>query len=445
MGSSPRNPGPDSRAPRVPGTRILIIVENLTVPFDRRVWMEAVSLAEAGYQISVICPTGGEHVRPYERLESVAVYRYPAPRPTRGHLSYFWEFLYCWAMTAYLSVRVLLREGFDVIHACNPPDTFFLLGMIYKLFGKRFVYDQHDLCPEVYLARFKRRPNLLYRGLLGLEGLTYSTADMVIAPNESYREIAIRRGHVDPERVVVVRSAPDPRRFRAVPADPALKRGRRYLVSYLGVMAPQDGVDLLIDVVDHIVRERGRKDIAFVLIGSGDSYYDLRELARRRALEEDVIFTGRIPDEEVERYISTSEVCVSPDPKNDLNDHSTMNKVLEYMALGKPVVAFDLRETRYSAGAAGVYAAPNDPADFGDKVIELLGDEHLRREMGLLGQERLREHLSWTHSRLALIRAYAQLTGLTARAPRAVPAMAGAPAAAGSGVGAGAAGSAGGA
>jgi glycosyltransferase involved in cell wall biosynthesis len=398
----------------------LLIVENLTVPFDRRVWMEAVSLTEAGYQVSIICPTGGEYSRAYEQIEGITIYRYRSPRPTRGHMSYFWEFFYCWAMTAFLSLRVLRREGFDIIHACNPPDTFFLLGMLYKPFGKRFVYDQHDLCPEVYLARFKRKPNLLYRGLLVLERLTYATADLVLSPNESYREMAIKRGNVPPERVMVVRSAPDPRRFQSVPPDIALKRGRRFLVVYLGVMAPQDGVDLLIDVVDYLVHQRGRRDVTFALIGSGDSYYDLRKLASERGLDDYVTFTGRIPDEEVERYISSSDVCVSPDPKNELNDHSTMNKVLEYMALAKPSVAFDLKETRFSAGPSALYALPNDPADFGERVLELLADEPLRREMGALGLERLRAHLGWAHSRRALLRAYAGLAGLRARA-RAIP------------------------
>lgn len=397
-------------------TRVLIIVENLTIPFDRRVWMEATSLTEAGFQVTVICPTGGEHVRPYERLEGVAIYRYPAPRPTRGHLSYIWEFLYCWVMTAYLSLRVLRREGFDLIQACNPPDTFFLLGWFYKLLGKRFVYDQHDLCPEVYLARFRRQnPNFLYRSLLLLERLTYASADLVLVTNESYREVAMNRGRVPPDRVVVVRSAPDPRRFRQATPDPALKRGKRYLVCYLGVMAPQDGVDYWIDSIQHIVLERQRDDIGFVLIGSGDSYDDLRELVRTRGLEDHVTFTGRIPDEEVARTISSSDVCVSPDPKNGLNDRSTMNKVLEYMALGKPMVAFDLKETRYSAGDSALYATPNDAVDFAEKVLELLDDEPRRLQMGAAGQRRLREALAWPHSRVALVRSYTRLAGLRPR------------------------------
>jgi glycosyltransferase involved in cell wall biosynthesis len=267
----------------------------------------------------------------------------------------------------------------------------------------------------VYLARFKRRPNLLYRGLLALERLTYATADLVIVTNESYREVAERRGRVKPERVVVVRSAPDLRRFRAAVPDPAAKRGREHLVAYLGVMAPQDGVDLLIDAIEHIVNKRERTDISFVLIGSGDSYDDLRALAHERGLDEHVAFTGRVPDEEVARLISSADVCVSPDPKNDLNDRSTMNKVLEYMALARPIVAFDLKETRYSAGDAALYARPNDPADFGDQVLALLADPARRAEMGRSGQRRLKDHLAWSHSRAALVRSYARLAGLRPR------------------------------
>jgi glycosyltransferase involved in cell wall biosynthesis len=386
--------------------------------------MEATSLVEAGFQVSVICPTGGEYTRPFERLEGVSIHRYRAASPTSSHLSYFWEFFYCWVMTAYLTFRVLRREGFDVIQACNPPDTFFLLGWFYKLLGKRFVYDQHDLCPEVYLARFKRQPNFLYRILLGLERLTYASADMVIVTNESYREVAMRRGRVPAERVVVVRSAPDPRRFRSAVPDPALKRGKPYLVTYLGVMAPQDGVDLLLEAIAHIVGARGRNDIAFVLMGSGDSYQELKAQASARGLDPYVTFTGRIPDEEVARTISTADVCVSPDPKNDLNDFSTMNKVLEYMALGRPVVAFDLKETRYSAGGAALYATPNDSADFGDRILELLADPARREAMGRGGRERLRAVLAWSHSRAALVRSYTRLAGLGPRVAAKVPATA---------------------
>lgn len=403
--------------------RVLIIVENLPVPFDRRVWHEAVSLTRAGYQVSVICPTGGEFTLKYEKLDGVSIYRYQAPKPTRSHVSYFWEFVYCWLMTAMLSLKVWRREGIDIVQACNPPDTFFLLGAFYKLFGKRFVYDQHDLCPEVYLARFDAEPNLYYRGLQLLERWTYRTADLVFATNESYRRMAIERGAVDPERVIVVRSAPDLSRFKPVAPDPRLRDGHRFLVGYLGVMAPQDGVHVLLEAIDHVVHKRGREDVSFVLIGSGDSYRDLKRMAAELDVRDHVTFTGRLPDDDVERAICTADVCVSPDPKNTLNDHSTMNKILEYMALSKPIVAFDLKETRYSAADGALYATPNDPADFGDKILELLGDETRRLEMGRRNRHRLAEHLSWARSEVALLEGYAILVNefRGARAPAAPP------------------------
>ncbi len=389
--------------------RVLIIVENLTVPFDRRVWLEARALTEAGFQVSVICPKGEGYARSFEVLEGIRIYRYPTPPPTKGWASYVWEFVYCWFMTGWLALKVHLGEGFDVIHACNPPDTFFVLARFYKLLGKKFVYDQHDLCPELYLARFSARQGLTYKMLVTLEKLTYDTADVVLSTNESYKKIATGRGKVPPQNVVVVRSAPDMKRFSPVEPVAELKRGKSYMVSYLGVMAPQDGVDYFVRSIDHIVNTRKREDVQFTLIGSGDSYGELRSLTTALGLDGCVQFTGRIPDREVERYLSTSEVCVSPDPKNDLNDFSTMNKVLEYMALGRPIVAFDLKETRYSAGEGALYAKVNDYRDFGDKILELLDDEDRRRAMGEHGSRRLRESLSWDNSRERLLQAYEML------------------------------------
>ena len=391
--------------------KVLILVENLTVPFDRRVWLEARTLRDAGYQVSVVCPKGESYRKSFEVLDGIRIYRYPTPPPTKGRASYIWEFIYCWFMTALLSLKVLSNEGFDVIHACNPPDTFFVLGWFYKLFGKKFVYDQHDLCPEVFLARFGASRGWTYKFLLALEKWTYNTADIVISTNESYKETASGRGKVPPEKIVVVRSAPDVNRFSPVEPILELKRGREYLVSYLGVMAPQDGVDYLIRSIDHIVRVRKRDDIHFVLIGSGDSYLELREMTSSLGLDAHVQFTGRIPDSEVERYLSTSEVCVSPDPKNDLNDFSTMNKILEYMALGRPIVAYDLKETRVSAGEGALYAVANDYRDFGDKILELLDDGERRRVMGEHNSRKLREGLSWEHSKGDLLRAYSMVGG----------------------------------
>jgi glycosyltransferase involved in cell wall biosynthesis len=388
--------------------RVLILVENLPVPFDRRVWLESRALTRAGWQVSVICPKGGPWTKSYEAIEGVHIYRYDPPPPTKGALSYLWEFAYCWVVTAFLSLRVAWERGFDVLHACNPPDTFFLLGAFYKLFGRRFLFDQHDLSPEVYVSRF-RREGFWYHALLGLERLTYATADLVIATNESYRETALRRGSLDPANVVVVRSGPEEGRFAGLPPDPALKRGRPYLVAYLGVMAPQDGVDYLLHAAQVLLERRGARDVSFTLIGSGDSYDDLVALTHELGLSDVVEFTGRIPDGDVEAILSTADVCVGPDPKNPLNDVSTMNKILEYMALGKPIVAFDLRETRYSAGDGALYARPNEVGDLAANIDQLLHDPARRAAMGEYNRERFRRGLAWEFSQVRLIEAYERL------------------------------------
>ncbi len=390
---------------------VLHLSENLTLPFDRRVWMELGALRAAGFEVSAICPTGESHRAPYEVIDGIHIWRYPAPPPTRGVLSYVWEFLYCWLQTLRLSVVVLARRGFDVLHAANPPDTFWAIALPYRLFGKRFVFDHHDLCPELYLARFgaDREGDLAHRALRALEWAQFRTADLVISTNESYRQVALGRGGMPPERVVVVRSGPSRERFATVRAvDPSLRRGRRFLVAYLGVMAPQDGVDHLLRAVRHLV-DRGRRDISFTLMGAGDSFDDLRRLAGALGIEDQVHFTGRIPDAEVETVLATADVCVSPDPLNPLNDVSTMNKVLEYMACGRPIVAFDLREHRYSAGEGAAYARPNHDDDLAERIAALLDDPDRRERMGTYNRQRFLERMAWEHNAGALVRAYERL------------------------------------
>ena len=394
--------------------RVLHLSENLPLPFDRRVWMELSALRAGGYEVSAICPTGESWTRPYEVIDGIHVWRYPAPPPTHGTLSYVWEFLYCWLQTARLSLWVLLRRGFDIVHAANPPDTFWAIALPYKLLGKRYVFDHHDLCPELYVARFgERRAGSVLHRLLGLqERAQFRVADLVISTNESYRQVAITRGRVAPERVVVVRSGPSRERFAIVrPVDPALRRGRAHLVAYLGVMAPQDGVDHLLRAAAHIVHRLGRHDVSFTLIGSGDSFEQLRALTRDLALEPYVEFTGRIPDEEVERVLATADVCVCPDPRNPLNDVSTMNKILEYMACGRPIVAYDLREHRFSAADGALYAVPNCEEDLAGKVVELLDDPARRERMGDYNRRRFLEQMAWEFSAGELLRAYEKLCG----------------------------------
>ena len=390
---------------------VLHLSENLPLPFDRRVWMELSALRAAGLEVSAICPMGESYGTPHEVIDGIHVWRYPAPPPTRGFLSYVWEFLYCWLQTLRLSVVVLARRGFDVIHAANPPDTFWALALPYRLFGKRYVFDHHDLCPELYLARFgsDREGNPAHRALRWLEWAQFRTADLVISTNESYRQVALTRGRMRPDRVVVVRSGPSRERFATVRAvDPALKRGRPFLVAYLGVMAPQDGVDHLLRAAHHLV-QRGRSDISFTLMGAGDSFDDLRGLARELALDDQVHFTGRIPDAEVEITLATADVCVSPDPLNPLNDVSTMNKVLEYMACARPIVAFDLREHRFSAAEGALYAKPNCDEDLADKISQLLDDPERRAQMGDYNRRRFLERMAWEHNAGDLVRAYERL------------------------------------
>ena len=399
--------------------RVLHLSENLPLPFDRRVWMELNALRQGGYQVSAICPMGEPWVAPYEEIDGIAIWRYPAPPPARGFLSYAREFLYCWLQTARLALVVLAARGFDVIHAANPPDTFWALALPFKLLGKRYVFDHHDLCPELYLARFgaSRAGNLPHRLLRLLEWAQFRTADLVIATNESYRQVALTRGGVAKDRVVVVRSGPSRERFATVrPVDPGLKRGHRHLVAYLGVMAPQDGVDHLLRAARILIHDRGRADVAFTLVGAGDSFEELRSLSRELALDAHVCFTGRIPDADVERILATADVCVCPDPLNPLNDLSTMNKVLEYMACGRAIVAYDLREHRHSADEGALYAVPNREDDLADKIGVLLDDPGRRARMGDYNRRRFLERIAWEYSAGELLAAYEGLCGPKTRA-----------------------------
>jgi len=394
--------------------RVLHLSENLPLPFDRRVWMELNALRDGGFEVSAICPMGESWTKPYEVIDGIHVWRYPAPPPASGFASYAWEFLYCWVQTLGLSLLVLARRGFDVIHAANPPDTFWAIAALYKPFGKRYVFDHHDLCPELYVARFgaSREGSLPHRALRLLERAQFRTADLVISTNESYRQVAITRGGKPPGRVFVVRSGPSRERFATVrPVDESLKRGRRFLVAYLGVMAPQDGVDHLLRAAKHVVEDHRREDVSFTLVGAGDSFEELRALSCDLGLERFVEFTGRVPDEDVERVLATADVCVCPDPLNPLNDVSTMNKVLEYMACARPIVAYDLREHRYSAGEGASYAKPNDEADLARHIVQLLDDPERRRRMGDYNRQRFLDQMAWEYSAGELLRAYDLLCG----------------------------------
>jgi glycosyltransferase involved in cell wall biosynthesis len=387
------------------------------VPFDRRVWLECQALTSAGYQVSVVCPKGRDEPS-YEVIDSVRLYRYRPYAPGGSKVSFIAEYVYSFLATAWGMLRARRSGRFAVIQACNPPDIFWPLALAFRgLDGARFVFDHHDLCPELYQSRFPSGPKLPYKGLLALERRTHRAANHVIATNDSYREIAMTRGGKRADEVTVVRTGPDLRRLRPGEPDPELRRGHRYLVAYIGVMGPQDGVDIVVRAADIVVSKLGRDDIAFTLIGSGDCFDDLVALRDQLGLAGHVEFTGRAPDEQVMRIMSTADAGLSPDPKNPLNDVSTMNKTMEYMVFGLPVVAFDLRETRVSAGDAAVYVQPNDEQQYAEAIVALLDDEPRRELMGKLARERVEQELAWDHQEGTYLGVYERVLG-QARAGR---------------------------
>ncbi len=401
------------------GRRVLIIVENLPVPFDRRVWSEARTLSRAGYEVSVICPKGAGAESPYEFLDGVHIHRHPLPIEAKGALAYPLEYLSALVFELWLAIRIFFLRGFDVIHGCNPPDTIFLIGGLFKLLaGTRFVFDHHDINPELYEAKFGRR-DVVWRLLAFLERMTFRTADIVIATNGSYRKIAMERGRVSPARIFVVRSGPDLHRMEMLAPRHELKRGRAHLVGYVGVIGQQEGIDLLLQAVRVVVRELGRHDIHFGIVGGGPALTDMKLLAEHLGIADYVTFTGRVPDRDLLEMINTADVCVNPDRANAMNDKSTMNKIMEYMALGKPIVQFDLTEGRVSAGDASLYARPNDPADMAAKILTLIDDPKLRAKMGATGRIRVVEELSWEHEAPKLLAAYEAL--FSSRGAIAVP------------------------
>lgn len=387
------------------GSKVLIIVENLPVPFDRRVWQEACALRDAGYQVSVISPTGKGYEERYQVLDGIHIFRHPLPVEGNGAMGYlfeyaaalFWEFVLAW--------KVLLRRGFDVIHACNPPDNIFSIALFFKLFGKKFIFDHHDINPELYEAKFGKR-DFFYKVLLAWERWTFRTADVSIATNESYRRIAIERGGMPPEKVFIVRSGPNLDRMRILPPDESLKKGRRYLVGYVGVMGAQEGIDYLLRSVQYLVRFRGRTDIHFGLVGGGTELEAMRHYAHELGIAEYITFTGRVPDDAMLEMLNTADICVNPDVANEMNDKSTMNKIMEYMALAKPIVQFDLTEGRFSAMEASVYAERNNEVDFAHKIELLLDDPERRKTMGTFGLQRVEKELAWDFEIPKLLAAY---------------------------------------
>jgi glycosyltransferase involved in cell wall biosynthesis len=385
--------------------KILIVVENAPVPFDTRVWKEATSLELNGYDVTVLCPRGREFEGGHEVLQGVRIYRHPAPEERKGVLGYvleyicalFWEFFYTW--------WIFLRHGFGVIQGCNPPDTIFLIALPFKLFGVKYIFDHHDVSPELYLSKYRKK-GFFYKIQVWLERLTFLSSDVVMSTNISYQSLAQSRGGIKPEDLFVVRNGPDLKTFTLVPPVPALKHGKQFLVGYVGTMSSQEGLDILMDVALHI-KNMGRHDVHFTCVGGGEGLAELKQIVQDKNLGDIVNFTGRIPDKELLEILSTADVCVNPDRPCEMNDVSTMIKIMEYMALGKPIVQFDLKEGRYSAQSASLYAdTTNQVSDFAEKILWLLDHPAEAKKMGEFGRKRVEGELAWEYSVKNLLAAY---------------------------------------
>lgn len=395
----------ESARPASPTSRVLIIVENQAVPLDPRVWREARSLREQGYEVTVLCPKRKGCSRGYEVIDGVRIYRHPMPIEARTPLGYLSEYAFAFTFELLYAVWIYLRHGFEVMQGCNPPDNIFLVAMPFKALGVKYIFDHHDANPELYVSKY-RKQGRLYKSLLTLERFCYRFSDVVMVTNESYRDLAISRGCLRPENVFVVRNGPDLRTFKPVSPNPARKRGKRHLVGYVGNMNVQDGLDILLDVAKH-VKSIGRDDVHFTCVGRGPELKTLQRMVQEMELGDTVEFTGRVSDEELIEILSTADVCVNPDRPSEMNDISTMIKIMEYMALGKPIVQFDLKEGKFSAQQASLYASKEKGApDFAEKIVWLLDRPDERRTMGEFGRKRIEEALAWQYSVPNLVAAY---------------------------------------
>lgn len=384
--------------------KILIIVENLPVPFDTRVWQEATTLAANGYTVSVISPKGKSYTKDREVLQGVNIFRHNAPPEGNNAIGYFRE--YTWTLKEELRLAKLIYKeiGFDVIQGCNPPDDIYFVAKHFKKYGVKYVFDHHDICPELYEAKFGKASGLFYKGLLHLERKTYAHSTFAFVTNESYKKIAIERGHMDPNKVIILRSGPRLERMKIQPACEEIKRGYKYMVGYVGVIGQQEGIEYMLEAARYI--KEHDNNVFWGIVGGGPHLDALKQKAHDMGLDNCVEFTGRVSDEDMLKYLNTADVCVNSDEYNSMNDKSTMNKIMEYMSLAKPIVQFDLTEGRFSAQEASVYAKPNDAEDMALKIIELLGDPEKRKQMGEFGHNRVVNELAWNHTSKALLDGY---------------------------------------
>ena len=386
-----------------------MLLENNAYPSDQRVRREANSLVAAGFQVTVISPAKQQQPR-YENVDGVHVYRFPPPPAGDSFLGYLWEYGWSLFCSFFLTLWVFFRRGFDVIHAHNPPDIFVLIAICYRILGKKFVFDHHDLSPEMYYARFRNGGRKsVFKVLEFFEKLSCRWAHHIISTNESYKKVEIERAQVSPDKITVVRNGPDIFKMKPVSPDPELREKASTIIGFVGVMGQQDGVDYFLRSLDYLIRELGHTDVYAVIIGKGTAVPKLKRLTAELGLQERVWFTGRVSQEDLLRYLSTADICVDPDPYDPFNDRSTMIKMMDYMAMAKPIVAFDLTEHRASAKDAALYSAHNDVQDFARNIAVLIDNPELRDTMGAYGRQRMEEQLAWHHQERNLLKVYENL------------------------------------
>ncbi|UCH14221.1 MAG: glycosyltransferase family 4 protein [Bacteroidales bacterium] len=391
------------------GKHILIIVENLPLPFDRRVWQEANTLKSYGAEVSIICPRMKGYTKKYEEINGIHIYRHPLPSEGRRGLGYlveysaaiFWEFFLSW--------KIFFKKRFQVIQGCNPPDLIFLTALFFKLMGVKYIFDHHDINPELYVAKFGKK-GFFYRLMVLFERLTFATANYSIATNESYKEIAVRRGKMKQDKVTIVRSGPSLDRLKITPGNIKYRKGRKYLVGYVGVIGEQEGLDLLLEAVKIITGKT--TEVQFAIVGGGTDLEKIKKLSKEMGLSDYVDFYGRVPDEDLIDILNTADLCVNPDKPTEMNNLSTMNKIMEYMALKKPIVQFDLKEGRFTARDASLYVENNDINDFAEKILWLLDNDKERVKMGEFGYKRVIHELSWEHESKKLIEFYSRVLSI---------------------------------
>ena len=385
------------------GKHILIIVENLPVPFDRRVWQEATTLKERGAEVSIICPQMKGYLMPYETLDGIEIYRHPLPLEARGALGYLLEYGTAIYWEIKLARKIYKKNPFQVIHGCNPPDLIYLTAKWFKRKGVKFVFDHHDINPELYIAKYDKK-DFFYKLMLYFEKQTFKNAIASIATNESYKEIAVSRGKMNPDKVQIVRSGPKLDRLKLQEPKPEFKKGRKYLIGYLGVIGEQEGIDLLLESVKYITERRNDAQVA--IVGGGSDLEILKKLSADMGLADYVDFYGRVSDQLLVDILNSADVCVNPDKPTEMNNLSTMNKIMEYMALKKPIVQYDLKEGCFSAQKASLYAENTNTEDFAEKIMYLLDNESVRKEMGEYGFNRVLNELSWDYESQKLIDFY---------------------------------------